>query len=398
MGGTESYLRAAFKHFSGKHTLAFAFAQGEGSPSIISDHDIDVSSKFVTTPKIDIDVFHVQENQQSSGVQWVDDWQPDVIINNGVQRADWVRFLARKYPMVFFPHDYYATCVSGTKFTRRPHAECHRAFGFSCLLHYHLNGCGGRSPFTMLRNFTNVRRFRANLPLYARTVVVSERMRQEMIREGLPADKVDVIPYFPSSFKPLSNPPLPSHFQNRMLFLGRLVGLKGWRDAVESVRIASEILGRQLSIDIVGEGPDLPQVQQLALSKPGVIVHGKMDTSGIRELMGRVDALLVPSRWAEPYGKVGLEAASQGVPAIAYQVGGISEWLKDGQTGLFVEKGSLEPRKLAEKICELYSNEENWNQLRRGAWSHASNLTIDNHLEHFLSYMQKAIIDFRRAS
>ena len=395
VGGTESYLRAAFKRFSTQHSLAFAFAEGEETPSVLSDHDIDISSRSETLPRSPIETYQVKEKSQEAGVQWVDEWKPDVIINNGVQRATWVRALAKKYPMVFFPHDYYATCVSGTKFTQRPHGECHRAFGLSCLFHYHLNGCGGKSPLTMVRNFAKARSFRKNFPLYARTVVVSKRMRDEMIREGIPAGKVDVIPYFPSSFEPMASPPKTASFNNCLLFLGRLVRQKGWNDAIEAVRIASDRLAKPFTLEIAGEGPDLNSLSELAKVNPRIQVHGKLETPSIRDLLGRVDALLVPSRWAEPFGKVGLEAASQGVPSIAYPVGGISEWLKDGKTGLFAETESPDPLKLADKICELYSNEEKWNRLRLGAWSHASQFTLDNHLEHFFASMEKAIRDFR---
>ena len=41
----------------------------------------------------------------------------------------------------------------------------------------------------------------------------------------------------------------------------------------------------------------------------------------------------MPSTWPEPFGLVGLEAARAGVPAAAFDVGGIRDWLIDGQTG-----------------------------------------------------------------
>jgi glycosyltransferase involved in cell wall biosynthesis len=173
-----------------------------------------------------------------------------------------------------------------------------------------------------------------------------------------------------------------------------LVRLKGWNDAIEAVRDASDRLGKQIILDIAGDGPDLNSLTELAKRNPWIQVHGKLDTRGIRDLLARVDSLLVPSRWAEPFGKVGLEAASQGVPSIAYPVGGISEWLKDGETGLFAETESPDPSKLADKICEIYYSEGKWNRLRIGAWKHAIQFTLDNHLEHFFASMEKAIRDF----
>jgi len=87
VGGTESYLRAAFRRFSTQHSLAFAFAEGEETPSVLSDHDIDISSGPETFTKFPIETYQVKEKSQEAGVQWVDEWKPDVIINNGVQRS-----------------------------------------------------------------------------------------------------------------------------------------------------------------------------------------------------------------------------------------------------------------------------------------------------------------------
>ena len=43
--------------------------------------------------------------------------------------------------------------------------------------------------------------------------------------------------------------------------------------------------------------------------------------------------LVVPSVWPEPFGSVGMAAARCGVPAAAFAVGGIPQWLHDGVNG-----------------------------------------------------------------
>ena len=43
--------------------------------------------------------------------------------------------------------------------------------------------------------------------------------------------------------------------------------------------------------------------------------------------------LVVPSVWPEPFGSVGMAAARYGVPAAAFAVGGIPQWLHDGVNG-----------------------------------------------------------------
>ena len=53
-------------------------------------------------------------------------------------------------------------------------------------------------------------------------------------------------------------------------------------------------------------------------------------------LFARASLVAIPSLWPEPFGLVGLEAAQFGVPAVAFDVGGIGEWLTDGGNGILV--------------------------------------------------------------
>jgi glycosyltransferase involved in cell wall biosynthesis len=42
--------------------------------------------------------------------------------------------------------------------------------------------------------------------------------------------------------------------------------------------------------------------------------------------MASAGAVVMPSRWDEAFGMVGIEAFAQGTPVLAYNVGGIAEW------------------------------------------------------------------------
>jgi glycosyltransferase involved in cell wall biosynthesis len=50
-------------------------------------------------------------------------------------------------------------------------------------------------------------------------------------------------------------------------------------------------------------------------------------------------ALVVPSRSPETFGLVGLEAMQRGLPVVASRVGGMGEWLREGETGLGFPSG-----------------------------------------------------------
>jgi len=50
-------------------------------------------------------------------------------------------------------------------------------------------------------------------------------------------------------------------------------------------------------------------------------------------LLQQADAIAVPSRWPEPFGRVGVAARGVGVSAVVYERGVIREWLRPGVCG-----------------------------------------------------------------
>jgi glycosyltransferase involved in cell wall biosynthesis len=49
---------------------------------------------------------------------------------------------------------------------------------------------------------------------------------------------------------------------------------------------------------------------------------------------------VVPSLWPEPFALIGLEAAALGIPSVAFDVGGIRQWLDSGRSGQLVDPAS----------------------------------------------------------
>ena len=48
------------------------------------------------------------------------------------------------------------------------------------------------------------------------------------------------------------------------------------------------------------------------------------------------DIFVMPSRWQEPFGLVGLEAAAHGLPIVAFDLGGVSEYVQNGVNGILI--------------------------------------------------------------
>jgi glycosyltransferase involved in cell wall biosynthesis len=88
----------------------------------------------------------------------------------------------------------------------------------------------------------------------------------------------------------------------------------------------------------------------------------------------------VPSLWPEPFGLVGLEAAAHGVPAVAFDTGGISEWLTDGVNGRLVsEYGSAEA--LGAVLADLLRDSVQLQKLGHGAACAARRLSLPAHVD-----------------
>src|SRR5205085_1729680 len=63
---------------------------------------------------------------------------------------------------------------------------------------------------------------------------------------------------------------------------------------------------------------------------------------------------VVSSVWPEPFGLVGPEAMRYGLPVVAFDAGGIREWLLDGENGFLVPW--MDTERFAARVQELLLN------------------------------------------
>src|SRR6202011_3150916 len=84
-----------------------------------------------------------------------------------------------------------------------------------------------------------------------------------------------------------------------------------------------------------GDGPALGAVRDEAarlgveLDAPGIVAP-----EILRAAVDGAALVALPSRWAEPFGYVGIEAFARGRTVVAYDVGGVRAWLDDGVDGV----------------------------------------------------------------
>jgi glycosyltransferase involved in cell wall biosynthesis len=95
--------------------------------------------------------------------------------------------------------------------------------------------------------------------------------------------------------------------------------------------------------------------------------------------------------WPEPFGLVGLEAACVGVPAVAFDVGGISDWLETGMTGELASGDPPRSEGLASAITRALQDPKHHHRLREGAWKKSAEFRIERHLAHLEAVFSSAV-------
>ena len=186
---------------------------------------------------------HVALGIEEHGIDAVFDelgaWRPDVAFSHNMGPLIVDRRLMDRWPAVKMLHGYFGTCVSGLKMHAFPSpCACDRTFGPACLALYAPRRCGELSASAMIRGYRWAHEQRGLFGRYARTIVASQHMRDEMLRHGAPGDRLDVLPLF-STLK--SQAESPSAERDTVLFAGRMTSLKGGQVLVEcrSTRVAA---------------------------------------------------------------------------------------------------------------------------------------------------------------
>jgi len=148
--------------------------------------------------------------------------------------------------------------------------------------------------------------------------VLSRYVREELVGVGVDPTRVRVVPPFVHGFDHDAEPDGPEC----VLFVGRLVAAKGVREAVKAWRRS----GVDLPLVVAGGGPLRAELMTRAPSEPPIEVLGWVGRERLSSLYRRARALVLPSRWQEPFGITGIEAFSFGVPVAAWESGGVGEW------------------------------------------------------------------------
>jgi glycosyltransferase involved in cell wall biosynthesis len=232
-------------------------------------------------------------------------------------------------------------------------------------------------------------------PLYLffmrRTVCIteSESTRNDLQRFGFDENRIRVFPVCiemdpVEDLKSITKFPEPT-----VLSIGALRSMKRTIHQIEAFNFAKYSIPA-LKLLIAGDGSlgYKKKVLQAISDSPfrkDIQYLGRIDLGEKYELMQRSHIILVTSV-KEGWGLIVTEAASQGTPAIVYNVDGLRDSVKDGYSGFIC--GENTPAGMATKIIELLADEGAYEVIRSNAWKMSNAFTLEKCYESFLKGLE----------
>lgn len=261
------------------------------------------------------------------------DFAPDVVYVHKISDLEVLEQLSQgRIPVVRMVHDHDLYCMRSYKYFFWSRQICKRAASPFCMF-----GCGafvarnrGKGwPLRWVSYLQKKKEIRLNQK-FQRMVVATDYMREELLRNGFDGERIRILP--PAT--DLCEDKIQSNFspRNLIVYAGQIIRGKGVDVLIESlarVKTPFECL-------IIGEGNHKPYCQALAqkLGLAGKIKFtGFLPQAEIRNYYKQSSLTVMSSIWPEPFGAVGLEGMRNGLPVVAFDAGGIREWLVDGFNG-----------------------------------------------------------------
>ncbi|NUO07807.1 MAG: glycosyltransferase family 4 protein [Candidatus Brocadia sp.] len=248
-----------------------------------------------------------------------------------------VMVMGRMRPTIHTAHDAMAFCLNRKKIYKKENSICTRTVGWRCLT----SGCLSlfeRGTFRSTVKHLVVQELEmSQYRRFHKIIVTSNYMKKELIRHGVSPEKVEVLYCYLNADNGWAHYKQEEERSNTILYVGRIEGNKGVGELIDILSMVQDIPWKA---KIVGYGNYESEVRKkintLGLSDK-IDMIGYVPHKDLAQHYAAASVVVVPSYYPEPFGLVGLEAMYFGKPVVAFDVGGINEWLKNNETGFLVE-------------------------------------------------------------
>jgi glycosyltransferase involved in cell wall biosynthesis len=279
-------------------------------------------------------------NESSNKAFFVNDalreYRPDVVYVHKMADLRVIEPLVNSgLPLVRMVHDHDIYCMRSYKYFYRTREICTRAASAFCVF-----GCGAflarnhgeGFPLKYVSYFDKKREIALNQQ-FDRMIVVTPYMRTELLKNGFNPDKIEIHPPVPR----MGDPNLRSSFSDRNLivYAGQIIRGKGVDVLLESLALVKS----KFECIVLGEGSHRAYCEDLA-KKLGIShrvkFQGFVPQEQLKEYYRECSVVVLSSVWPEPIATVGLEVMRYGLPVIAFDAGGIKDWLIDRVNGYLI--------------------------------------------------------------
>ena len=276
----------------------------------------------------------------------IDIEEPEVIHVHNFPRIEVLDEIRVNVPIVRTIHSYENLC--GNQLKRLPDDSiCTHALGAECY-----RQCSIPKTFKATRVRAENRLMKTQ---FRRLIAVSSYIKEVLVSNGFPTEQIRVL----NNFTRLTPSSMGVAEEDLVLYVGRITPEKGLLDLIRSIALTRSrpgllVVGKDA---VLGRSGFHQQVVQTA-AELNVRVEFQDWCSGdeLRVAYQRAKVVAFSSVWPEPFGLVGIEAMMQAKPVIAFDSGGVRDWLTDGRTGFLVPH--LDHRTFADRIDRLVTDDK----------------------------------------
>lgn len=310
--------------------------------------------------------------------------EPDIIHVHNFPRIEVLEEIRLTAPMVRTIHSYENLC--GNQLKRLPGGSlCSEKLGPACKTR-----CGIVPGFKSTRVRAENRMMNRE---FRRVIAVSSYIKKVLVANGFSEDTIRVL----SNFTRFTSVPFRAESvseENAVLYVGRLTPEKGLLELLESMSLMASkarlvVIGKD---GVLGQSSFQQQVVDAA-------VRGRIEVEfqdwcagdALRRAYRKAKVVAFSSVWPEPFGLVGIEAMMQGKPVVAFDSGGVGDWLKHGETGFIVPH--LDLKQYAARLDQLIADDG----MRRAMGQAAQEFAIEKfsagaHINELLA-LYKEVVD-----
>lgn len=220
--------------------------------------------------------------------------------------------------------------------------------------------------------------------------VISESTAEDIAKRGIPRKDISIIHCGIDRGLYAHDPTISEYDRPTVLYLGRIKKYKSIQDLIRAFKIVrGKVPGARLMV--VGNGDYLGSLKLLAESLRlggDIEFPGYVSVEEKVERMRRAQVAVLPSL-KEGWGLTNIEANAVGTAAVAADVPGLRDSVRDGETGLLYQYGNID--ELADKLVAILTNNGFREKLKRGALAWAEKFNWDSAAKKFESLLVEIV-------